>query len=91
MAADGDDANIIPMEGRSADGSENRWPRCVIGSGVAHLVLLAACVLLHEIAADDRIPDAEDQRLRAADGRARRAHESKARKARQKIPMTATA
>ena len=54
MAADGDDANIIPMEGRRADGSENRWPRCVIGSGVAHLVLLAACVLLQPVTDNPR-------------------------------------
>lgn len=34
------------VKGRGTDGSKSRWPTCVIGSGVAHLVLLVACVLL---------------------------------------------
>lgn len=45
MAADLDDANMVRMKGRGPNGSVNRWPRCVIGSGAAHLILLVACVV----------------------------------------------
>jgi protein TonB len=54
MAADSDDANMVQMKGRRPDGSESRWPRCVIGSGAAHLILLVACVMLQPAAESPR-------------------------------------
>ncbi len=42
------------MEWPRAGGSDNRWPRCVVGSGVVHLALLAACLLLQPVRDDPR-------------------------------------
>jgi len=42
------------VERRRTHDPDNRWPRCVIGSGVAHLVLLAACVLLQPVSENVR-------------------------------------
>jgi TonB family protein len=33
----------------SGAGSGNRWPRCVLGSGLAHLVLFGACLLIQPV------------------------------------------
>jgi len=41
-------------EWRSTYDPESRWPRCVIGSGVAHLVLFTACVLLQPVSQHPR-------------------------------------
>ncbi len=42
------------MEWRRAGLADNRWPRCVVGSGVLHLVLLVACVLFQPVSDNPR-------------------------------------
>lgn len=42
------------VERRRTHDAENRWPRCVIGSAVAHLGLLGACLLLQPVSENVR-------------------------------------
>jgi protein TonB len=47
---------FMPFERRTDNGSGISWPRCVVGSALAHLVLLGVCVLVQPSAVPFRPP-----------------------------------
>ena len=46
--------SIMRTEWWSANGSESRWPRCVVGSGLAHVALLGLCLLSQPVSEQTR-------------------------------------